>query len=283
MRHCYHNTCDNFNRNNITNINYKFLTTITEAVILTVMELSASGRVSKTALGDCEVSLNKDRTDNNVYKFTHEEDNEVEGATNEKNSNFKDNDKPHDKYKAIKKKYFNLKHTTNVDEAMFQRTDDEKENDKDNEILDPSNHLSGIHSKSSTKAGTPIYSSGGGTQINIGNLNIALSLSKGDNLNPFTPSTKEYSRYDANSIPRISKQQPTYTNIIDYLLKKIHAANEDNYENQGLFAELGNNIPTNLYKEEKRNNVRKNSPMIVHILNEDEEKLYSMLNEVKDS
>ena len=77
MRQCYHKRCDNFNRENVTNVDYKFLTTITEAVILTVMDLSASGRVSTTALGGCNFSLEKDRIDNNVYDDDNIEANDV--------------------------------------------------------------------------------------------------------------------------------------------------------------------------------------------------------------
>ena len=77
MRQCYHKRCDNFNRENVTNVDYKFLTTITEAVILTVMDLSASGRVSTTALGGCNFTLDKDRNDNNVYDDDTIEANDV--------------------------------------------------------------------------------------------------------------------------------------------------------------------------------------------------------------
>ena len=85
MRNCYHKLCDNFNRENVKNINYNFLTTITEAVILTVIELSASGRASKTELGGCEFSLEKDRFKNDLYKDTsqNEDENEIDAELDE--------------------------------------------------------------------------------------------------------------------------------------------------------------------------------------------------------
>ena len=63
MRDCYHTPCDDFNRENITNMKYKFLTTITEALILTVMEMAVSGRVSESELGKCKFSLDTHRKD----------------------------------------------------------------------------------------------------------------------------------------------------------------------------------------------------------------------------
>ena len=57
MRDCYHKRCDDFTRERVKKVDYTFLATITEAVILTVIELSESGRVSKTELGGCELLI----------------------------------------------------------------------------------------------------------------------------------------------------------------------------------------------------------------------------------
>ena len=274
MKHCYHKSCDDFNHENVTNMNYKFLTTITEAVALTVMELSASGRVSKTALGGCEFSLNAGRIDDHVYENTNEEDNEVEedgyqstpSALNDAiNKNIK-----------IEKEEKDSSFASNSDNVSNRNLGDE---DEANKIVDSKNMLKEADSTSSSKTNGPIYSSGGGTQVNIGNINIALSLPTG-NLNPLQPSSinNEIQNY-AKLIPGLFKE-PTYTNIIDYLVKKIYTSNEYNYTRKEK-SDVNTSVPRKSYKEERRNNVRKkkNSPMIVHILDEPDD-MYSIFNEI---
>ena len=276
MKYCYHKSCDNFNRENVTNMNYKFLTTITEAVALTVMELSASGRVSKTALGGCEFSLDAGRIDDHVYKNTNEEDNEVEENSYQTTSSaLKDKNNKNTK---IEKDDRDPTFASNSDNVSNQKLGDE-EQEKANEIFDSKNMSKEADSTSNFKTHWPIYSSGGGTQVNIGNINIALSLPNG-NLNTPQPSSvnNEIQNY-ANLIPGLFKE-PTYTNIIDYLVKKIYTSNEYHYTKKEE-SDVNTSVPRSRYKEEGRNNIRKkkNSPMIVHILDEADD-MYSVFNEI---
>ena len=271
MKYCYHKSCDNYNRENVTNMNYKFLTTITEAVALTVMELSASGRVSKTALGGCDFSLDAGRMDDHVYKNTNEEENEVE---EDQSTSSALNDESYENTK-IENKEKDANIASNSGNVSNQKFGDEEE-DQANEIFDSKNMSKETDSTPNLKT---FYSSGGGTQVNIGNLNIALSLPN-RNLNTPQPSNvnNEIQNY-ANLIPRLFKE-PTYTNIIDYLVKKIYSSNEYHYTKKEE-SDVNTSLPRSRYKEERRNNIRKkkNSPMIVHILDEADD-MYSVFNEI---
>ena len=128
-----------------------------------------------------------------------------------------------------------------------------------------------------TKKKVPVlYSSGGGTQINIDHLNIAISASTAD-LSPYHLLNRK-SPYYGNLIPLDSSKDEIYTNIVDYLSKKLYGLNsvpgysqEEDEENR--------NRPTDMKYVDRK---RKNSPMIVHILDQ-EDSANSSFNEITDN
>ena len=295
MRNCYHKQCDNFNRENVKKINYKFLTTITEAVILTVIELSASGRSSKTELGGCEFSLEKDRIHNDLYKDTNSnaEENEIEVESDEilsptiaiesdENEN------------ATKQLQSSSKNTETFDKPSDSNIN-EKQNDlnlekmtkSENTLKSSKSEITHPHKDGNT--GNTVYSSGGGTQVNIGNLNIALSLpfdikNEHSNTVPHSYNQKSYD-HEENLIPKMF-QDPTYTNIIDYLVKKVYNSNEYDYLKKDKIdaKSIVASKQKQYFKEKRRNKMRKkNSPMVVHILDEEDDIPYSVFNEIGDN
>ena len=170
MRDCYHKQCDNFNRENVKTVDYTFLATITEAVILTVIELSASGRVSKTELGGCELLLDKNRLEDYML----------------------DDDVPEVKHNNIKLEYdanissqnetikneTNCKINSKISSAMPVRVSNDVNMEKKQEKSIGKDVDKSKNSKEeiNLQNGSTVYNSGGGTQVNIGNVNIELSL-----------------------------------------------------------------------------------------------------------
>ena len=277
MRQCYHKRCDNFNRENVTNVDYKFLTTITEAVILTVMDLSASGRVSTTALGGCNFSLDKDRIDNNVYNADNIEANDVNEKTNATATSVNDKDNLPFKDNNINEVDTGASRRTKVNIPSLQTKDTQDVEEYDQETAETQNNSNNKESVYKTKKKVPVlYSSGGGTQINIDHLNIAISASTED-LSPYHL-LKRKAPYYGNLIPQDSSKDQIYTNIVDYLSKKLYGLNsvpgysqEEDEENR--------NRPTDMKYVDRK---RKNSPMIVHILDQ-EDSANSSFNEITDN
>ena len=276
MRQCYHKRCDNFNRENVTNVDYKFLTTITEAVILTVMDLSASGRVSTTALGGCNFSLDKDRIDNNVYDNDNIEANDVNEKTNANATSVNDKDNLPFKDNNINEVGTGASRRTKVNNPSLQTKDTQDVEEYDQETAETQNNVNNKESVYKTKKKVPVlYSSGGGTQINIDHLNIAISASTAD-LSPYHL-LKRKAPYYGNLIPQDSSKDQIYTNIVDYLSKKLYGLNGVGYSQEE--DEENRNRPTDMKYVERK---RKNSPMIVHILDQ-ADSANSSFNEVTDN
>ena len=276
MRQCYHKRCDNFNRENVTNVDYKFLTTITEAVILTVMELSASGRVSTTALGGCNFSLDKDRIDNNVYDDENIEANDVNEKkdVNATSVNEKDNLPVNDNKRN--EVDTGASRRTKVNIPSLQTKDTKSIEEYDQETAETQKDVNNNDSEYETKKKAPmLYSSGGGTQINIDHLNIAISASMED-LSPYHL-LKRKAPYYGNLIPQDSSKDQIYTNIVDYLSKKLYGLNSLGYSQER--DEENRNRPTDIKNVARK---RKNSPMIVHILDQ-ADAANSSFNEITDN
>ena len=137
--------------------------------------------------------------------------------------------------------------------------------------------------------GSTIYNSGGGTQVNIGNVNIELSLPfdiRNEQSNKRSHILNSKMKYNAEeeSTPTLF-QEPTYTNIIDYLVRKIYNSNEYSYFNRDTIdAKTVGFRQQQDFKEKRRNNKKKkNSPMILHILDEADDIPYSVFNEIGDN
>ena len=276
MRQCYHKRCDNFNRENVTNVDYKFLTTITEAVILTVMELSASGRVSATALGGCNFSLEKDRIDNNVYDDDNIEANDVIEKKDVKGTSVKEKDNLPFKDNKMNEVDTGASRRTKVNIPSLQAKDTESIEEYEQETAKTRNDVNNNESEDKTKKKVPVvYSSGGGTQINIDHLNIAISASTED-LSPYRLLNRK-APYYGNLIPQDSSKDQIYTNIVDYLSKKLYGLNTVGYSQEE--DEENRNLPTDMKYVERK---RKNSPMIVHILDQ-ADSANSSFNEVTDN
>ena len=287
MRDCYHKSCDDFNRTNVKNINYKFLATITEAVILTVIELSASGRASKTELGGCEFSIDKNRSDDEIFdnNINEEAETEIRNELETSLSNAKFTEKDENKYlmKPINESIISNTDSTNNTQSIVNEEQDSS-NAKDIRKSENDREVVHLH-----EGGNTIYNSGGGTQVNIGNVNIALSLpfdtNNDDNSLRFSHRSKPRHNYEESLIPKIF-EEPTYTNIIDYLVKKVYNSNA--YYNRKKDSIDAKNVDVlkqkQYFKEKSRNKMRKeNSPMIVHILDEADDIPYSIFNEIGDN
>ena len=287
MRDCYHKSCDDFNRTNVKNMDYKFLATITEAVILTVIELSASGRASKTELGGCEFSIDKNRSDDGISddNFNQEAQTVMKKEPETSISYAKATEMDENKYLM---KPLNESITLNTDSSNSTQSIAIEEQDLSNakEIRKSENNKEVVHLH---EGGNTIYNSGGGTQVNIGNVNIALSLpfdtNNDDNSMSVSHKSKPRRNYEESLIPKIF-EEPTYTNIIDYLVKKVYNSNE--YNNRKKDSIDAKNVDVSkqkqYFKEKSRNKMRKeNSPMIVHILDEADDIPYSIFNEIGDN
>ena len=287
MRDCYHKSCDDFNRTNVKNMDYKFLATITEAVILTVIELSASGRASKTELGGCEFSIDKNRSDDGISddNFNQEAQTVMKKEPETSISYAKATEMDENKYLM---KPLNESITLNTDSSNSTQSIAIEEQDLSNakEIRKSENNKEVVHLH---EGGNTIYNSGGGTQVNIGNVNIALSLpfdiKNDDNSMSYTHRSKPRHNHEESFIPKIF-EEPTYTNIIDYLVKKVYNSNE--YNNRKKDSTDAKNVDVSkqkqYFKEKSRNKMRKeNSPMIVHILDEADDIPYSIFNEIGDN
>ena len=284
MRDCYHKRCDDFNRENVKKVDYTFLATITEAVILTVIELSASGRVSKTELGGCELLLDRNRLENymlddDVPEVKHNNI-ELESNANLSSQN------------EIIKNETNCKLNPKISSAMPARVSNNDIIDKTqgNSIGKDVDKLQ--YSKEvmiNSQNGSTVYNSGGGTQVNIGSVNIELSLPfdiRNEQSNKRSHLYNSKMKYNAEdeSTPTLFLE-PTYTNIIDYLVRKIYNSNEYSYinrdENDAKTVALRQQQD---FKEKRRNNKKKkNSPMILHILDEADDIPYSVFNEIGDN
>ena len=276
MRQCYHKRCDNLNRENVTNVGYKFLTTITEAVILTVMDLSASGRVSTTALGGCDFSLEKDRIDNNVYDDDNIEANDVIEKKNVNATSVKEKDNLPFKDNKMNEVDTGASRRTKVNIPSLQTKDTESIEEYDQETAETQNDVNNNEFEYKTKKKVPVlYSSGGGTQINIDHLNIAISASTED-LSPYHL-LKRKAPYYGNFIPQDSSKDQIYTNIVDYLSKKLYGLNSLGYSQEE--DEENRNRPTDMKYVDRK---RKNSPMIVHILDQ-KDFANSSFNEITDN
>ena len=287
MRDCYHKSCDDFNRTNVKDINYKFLATITEAVILTVIELSASGRASKTKLGGCEFSIDKNRSDDDRFDDNIDEDAETE---------IKKEPEISLSYAKVTEKDENKDLMKPLNESMISNTgscnnttsivNGEQDLSNAKDIRKSENNKEVVHLH---EGGNTIYNSEGGTQVNIGNVNIALSLpfdtNNDDNSMSFSHRSKPRHNHEESFIPKFF-EEPTYTNIIDYLVKKVYNSNE--YNNRKKDSIDAKNVDVSkqkqYFKEKSRNKMRKeNSPMIVHILDEADDIPYSIFNEIGDN
>ena len=276
MRQCYHKRCDNFNRENVTNVDYKFLTTITEAVILTVMDLSASGRVSTTALGGCNFSLDKDRIDNNVYDGDNIEGNDVNEKKDVNATSVNEKDNLPVKDNKINEVHTGASHRTKVNIPSLQTKDTQSIEEYEQETAETQNDVNNNESEYKTKKTVPVlYSSGGGTQINIDHLNIAISASTED-LSPYHL-LKRKAPYYGNLIPQDSSKDQIYTNIVDYLSKKLYGLNSLGYSQEE--DEENRNRRADIKNVERK---RKNSPMIVHILDQ-ADAANSSFNEITDN
>ena len=283
MRDCYHKRCDDFNRENVKKVDYTFLATITEAVILTVIELSASGRVSKTKIGGCELLLDRNRLEDYMLD---DDDSEVEYNNIELVSDanlFSQNE-------MIKNKT-NCKINPKISSSMPVKVsndlsiDGNQEKSIGNDVDKSKNSQAVI----TLQNGSTIYNSGGGTQVNIGNVNIELSLPfdiRNEQSNKRSHILNSKMKYNAEeeSTPTLF-QEPTYTNIIDYLVRKIYNSNEYSYFNRDTIdAKTVGFRQQQDFKEKRRNNKKKkNSPMILHILDEADDIPYSVFNEIGDN
>lgn len=277
MRQCYHKRCDNFNRENVTNVDYRFLTTITEAVILTVMDLSASGRVSTTALGGCNFSLEKDRIDDNVYNDDNMEANDVNEKKDVNATSVKEKDNRPSKDNKMNEVDTGASHRTKVNIPSLQTKDTQSIEEYAPETAETHNDVNNNESVYKTKKKVPVlYSSGGGTQINIDHLNIAISASMED-LSPYHLLKRKAPYYD-KLIPQDSSKDQIYTNVVDYLSKKLYGLNSLGYS-QEEDEEENRNRPTDIKYVERK---RKNSPMIVHILDQ-ADSANSSFNEITDN
>ena len=287
MRDCYHKSCDDFNRTNVKNINYKFLATITEAVILTVIELSASGRASKTELGGCEFSIDKNRSEDDIFddNINKESETEIlkEPETSLSYANVTEKDENKHLMKPINESIISNTESSNNTQSIVN---EEQDLSNANVIRKSKNEKEVVHLH---EGGNTIYNSGGGTQVNIGNVNIALSLpfdtNNDDNSMSVSHKSKPRRNYEESLIPKIF-EEPTYTNIIDYLVKKVYNSNE--YNNRKKDSIDAKNVDVSkqkqYFKEKSRNKMRKeNSPMIVHILDEADDIPYSIFNEIGDN
>ena len=283
MRDCYHKRCDDFNRENVKKVDYTFLATITEAVILTVIELSASGRVSKTELGGCELLLDRNRLENymlddDVSEVKHNNI-ELESNANLSSQN------------EIIKNETNCKLNPKISSAMPARVSsndniDKKQEESIRKDVDKSKYSKEVIN---SQNGSTVYNSGGGTQVNIGNVNIELSLPfdiRNEQSNKRSHILNSKMKYNAEdeSTPTLF-QEPTYTNIIDYLVRKIYNSNEYSYFNRDTIdAKTVGFRQQQDFKEKRRNNKKKkNSPMILHILDEADDIPYSVFNEIGDN
>ena len=283
MRDCYHKRCDDFNRENVKKVDYTFLATITEAVILTVIELSASGRVSKTELGGCELLLDRNRLENymlddDVPEVKHNNI-ELESDANLSSQN------------EIMKNETNCKLNPKISSAMPVRVSSNVNIDKKQEKSIGKDVDKSKYSKEViySQNGSTVYNSGGGTQVNIGSVNIELSLpfnirNEQSNKRSHLYSSKMKYNAEDESTPTLF-HEPTYTNIIDYLVRKIYNSNEYSYinrdENDAKTVALRQQQD---FKEKRRNNKKKkNSPMILHILDEADDIPYSVFNEIGDN
>ena len=295
MRNCYHKQCDNFNRENVKNISYNFLTAITEAVILTVIELSASGRSSKTELGGCEFSLEKDRFKNDLYKDTspNADENVIDAKLDEIISpvTMIEKDENLNVTKQVELSSKNKETFANtIDRNMNEKShhlNSEVETKSENTLTLSKSEIT--HPSKGGSSGNTVYSSGGGTQVNIGNLNIALSLpfdikNEHSNSAPHPYNQKSYI-HEESVIPNMF-QEPTYTNIIDYLVKKVYNSNEYDYVKKDKIdaKTIVASKQKQHFKEKRRNKLRKkNSPMVVHILDDEDDIPYSVFNEIGDN
>ena len=205
MRDCYHKSCDDFNRTNVKDINYKFLATITEAVILTVIELSASGRASKTVLGGCEFSIDKNRSDDVIFDDNINEEAET-GIKKELETSLsyaKVTEKDENKYLI---KPLNESIISNTDSSNSTQSTVNEEQDLSNtkDIKKSENNKDVVHLH---EGGNTVYNSGGGTQVNIGNVNIALSLpfdiKNDDSSMNFSHRSKPQHNQEESLIPKI--------------------------------------------------------------------------------
>ena len=283
MRDCYHKRCDDFNRENVKKVDYTFLATITEAVILTVIELSASGRVSKTELGGCELLLDRNKLENymlddDVPEVKHNNI-ELESDANLSSQN------------EIMKNETNCKLNPKISSAMPVRVSSNVNIDKKQEKSIGKDVDKSKYSKEViySQNGSTVYNSGGGTQVNIGSVNIELSLpfdirNEQSNKRSHLYSSKMKYNAEDESTPTLF-HEPTYTNIIDYLVRKIYNSNEYSYinrdENDAKTVALRQQQD---FKEKRRNNKKKkNSPMILHILDEADDIPYSVFNEIGDN
>ena len=283
MRDCYHKRCDDFNRENVKKVDYTFLATITEAVILTVIELSASGRVSNTELGGCELLLDRNKLENymlddDVPEVKHNNI-ELESDANLSSQN------------EIMKNETNCKLNPKISSAMPVRVSSNVNIDKKQEKSIGKDVDKSKYSKEViySQNGSTVYNSGGGTQVNIGSVNIELSLpfdirNEQSNKRSHLYSSKMKYNAEDESTPTLF-HEPTYTNIIDYLVRKIYNSNEYSYinrdENDAKTVALRQQQD---FKEKRRNNKKKkNSPMILHILDEADDIPYSVFNEIGDN
>ena len=283
MRDCYHKRCDDFNRENVKKVDYTFLATITEAVILTVIELSASGRVSNTELGGCELLLDRNKLENymlddDVPEVKHNNI-ELESDANLSSQN------------EIMKNETNCKLNPKISSAMPVRVSSNVNIDKKQEKSIGKDVDKSKYSKEViySQNGSTVYNSGGGTQVNIGSVNIELSLpfdirNEQSNKRSHLYSSKMKYNAEDESTPTLF-HEPTYTNIIDYLVRKIYNSNEYSYinrdENDAKTVALRQQQD---FKEKRRNNKKKkNSPMILHILDEANDIPYSVFNEIGDN
>jgi len=261
----------------VTNVDYKFLTTITEAVILTVMELSASGRVSTTALGGCNFSLDKDRIDNHVYDDENIETNDANEKKDINATSVKEKDNLPFKDNKMNELDTGASRRTKVNIPSLQTKDTESIEEYDQETAETQNDVNNNEFEYKTKKKVPVlYSSGGGTQINIDHLNIAISASTED-LSPYHL-LKRKAPYYGNFIPQDSSKDQIYTNIVDYLSKKLYGLNSLGYSQEE--DEENRNRRADIKNVERK---KKNSPMIVHILDQASDAANSSFNEITDN
>ena len=106
-------------------------------------------------------------------------------------------------------------------------------------------------------------------------LNIAVSASMKD-LSPYHL-LKRKAPYYGNLIPQDSSKDQIYTNIVDYLSKKLYGLNSWGYSQEE--DEENRNLPTDIKYVERK---RKNSPMIVHILDQPDS-VNTSFNEITDN
>ena len=166
--------------------------------------------------------------------------------------------------------------STEVNISSLQTKDTQSIEEYDQETAQTQNDVNNNESVYKRKKKVPVlYSSGGGTQINIDHLNIAISPSTED-LSPYHLLKRKASYY-GNIVPQDSSKDQIYTNIVDYLSKKLYGLNSLGYSQED--EEENRNRPTDIEYVERK---RKNSPMIVHILDEADSE-NSSLNEITDN